>query len=184
MVLLLGGVLLWYAGHLFKRVLPGVRASMGNAGRGLVAVLVGGGLVLMIIGYRGSTFEPVYLPPTWGWHLNNLLMIFAVILLGMGSSKGKLRAALRHPMLTGVLVWAIAHLLVNGDLASLVLFGGLGVWGVLEMIVINVADGPWERPESGPISGDTRLLVIGLVLYAIIVAVHSWLGVSPFPTSS
>ena len=181
MGLLIGGVALWYLGHFFKRLLPGVRANLGDAGKGVSATLIGVGLLLMIFGYRGVESSFVYAPPVWGLHLNNLLMIFAVILLGMGSSKGKARSWLRHPMLTGVLVWAIAHLLVNGDSASLVLFGGLAVWSVLEMIIINLTEPGWERPEPGPISGDIRLLVIGLVLYAIIVGIHTWLGYYPFP---
>lgn len=182
MTLLYSGIFLWYAGHFFKRLLPGLRARLGNGGRAVAAVLVVAGLVLMIIGYRGAGREFVYGPPLWGWHLNNLLMLFAVILLGMGASKGKLRAWLRHPMLTGALLWAIAHLLVNGDLASVVLFGAIGAWAVIEMIVINATAGPWERPEPGPISGDFRLLVIGLVLYVVIVGIHTALGYSPFPS--
>ena len=57
-------------------------------------------------------------------------MLVAVALIGAGHSKGRARGWLRHPMLTGVVVWAVAHLLVNGDVASLVLFGWLGLWAV------------------------------------------------------
>ncbi|MEE4360120.1 MAG: NnrU family protein [Pseudomonadales bacterium] len=181
MPLLLSGIGLWWVGHLFKRLVPDLRQGLGNAGKGIAAAVILGGLVLIILGYRGATYSPVYVLPAWSWHLNNLLMLFSVILFGMGSSKGKLRAWLRHPMLTGVLVWAIAHLLVNGDVASLVLFGSMGIWSVTEMLVINAKEGPWDRPEPGPISGDLRLLVIGLVLYGVIVGIHTWLGVRPFP---
>ncbi|MGB0497645.1 MAG: NnrU family protein, partial [Rubricella sp.] len=165
----------------FKRLAPDARASMGDKGKGLVAVGVLAGVVLMVIGYRGAEFINVWFPPVWTVHLNNLLMLFAVILFGMGSSKGRARAWLRHPMLTGTLVFAIAHLLVNGDLASIVLFGALGVWAVLEMLVINAREPAWVRPEPGPASGDVRLVIISLVVFAVITGLHSWLGPWPFP---
>jgi uncharacterized membrane protein len=181
MIVLCVGIGLWWAGHLFKRVLPGVRRRMGERGKGVAALLIVAGIVAMVLGYRAAPLETVFIPPAWGRHANNLLMLVAVILLGMGSSKGKLRAWLRHPMLTGVLVWSVAHLLVNGDLPSLVLFGSMGLWAVAEMVVINAKDGPWKRPEPGPIGGDVRLLVISLVAYGVIAAIHTWLGVYPFP---
>lgn len=181
MTLLLLGIGLWWAGHFFKRLLPGVRARMGERGKGVAALLIVAGLVTMVLGFRGAALETVFVPPAWGRHANNLLMLVAVILLGMGSSKGKLRAWLRHPMLTGVLVWSVAHLLVNGDLASVVLFGSMGVWAVVEMVVINAKDGPWKRPEPGPIGADVRLIVISLVAFGVIAAIHTWLGYYPFP---
>ena len=181
MTLLIVGIGLWWAGHFFKRVLPGVRASMGERGKGVAALLIVAGLVTMVMGYRGAVPETVFLPPPWGRHVNNASMLVAVLLLGMGSSKGKMRAWLRHPMLTGVLVWALAHLLVNGDLASLVLFGSMAAWAVVEMLVINAKDGPWNRPEPGPISGDVRLIAISLVAFGVIAAIHTWLGYYPFP---
>jgi uncharacterized membrane protein len=181
MTLLLVGIGLWWAGHFWKRVLPSVRARMGERGKGVAALIIVAGLVTMIMGFRGAALETVFIPPPWGRHANNLAMLVAVILLGMGSSKGKLRTWLRHPMLTGVLVWAVAHLLVNGDLASVVLFGSMGVWAVAEMVVISAKDGPWKRPEPGPIGGDVRLIVISLVLFGVIAAIHTWIGYYPFP---
>jgi uncharacterized membrane protein len=114
-------------------------------------------------------------------HLNNLLMLAAVALMGMGRSRGRARAWLRHPMLTGVTVWAVAHLLVNGDRASLVLFGGLGLWAVAAMALINAREPHWTRPEPGPASGDLRLAVITVVAFAAIAGIHTWLGYWPFP---
>ena len=181
MTLLSLGTALWYIGHFFKRLLPEARERLGDPGKGIAAVIILAGLVLMVIGYRGASTGFLYAPPFWGQHLNNLLMLVAIILFGMGSSKGRMRAWLRHPMLTGALVWAVAHLLVRGDFASVLLFGGIAVWAVLEMVVINAKEGPWERPEPGPIGGDIRLIVISLVLYAIIAAIHTWLGYYPFP---
>jgi uncharacterized membrane protein len=84
-------------------------------------------------------------------------------------------------MLTAVIVWAAAHLIVNGDVASLVLFGGLGLWAVAEMLLINAREPAWVRPAPGPVAGDVRLILITIVAYAAIAGVHAWLGRWPFP---
>jgi uncharacterized membrane protein len=86
---------------------------------------------------------------------------------------------LRHPMLLGVLVWAFAHLLVNGDMASVVLFGGMGVWAVMQIMLINSQE-TWERPVRGPASGDVKLLIISAVVFTVIVGIHIGLGYNPF----
>lgn len=180
MTFLILGLLLWWAGHFFKRALPDLRARLGGAGKGTVAAVVLTGVVLMIVGYRATDFVPVYDPPAWGRHVNNLLMLIAVILFGTGSSKSSLRRHVRHPMLTGMLLWAVAHLMANGDLASVVLFGGLGVWAVAEMLVINAREPVYHRWEGGSIGGTVRLFVISAVVYLVIGAIHAWLGYWPF----
>ncbi len=178
-LILIAGLVLWTVAHLFKRLAPGPRESLGNAGKGIAALCILAGLVLMIIGYRGADFIPVWSPLPWLTHLNNLLMLGAVFLFGMSATTGRLRGRMRHPMLASVKVWALAHLLVNGDLASIVLFGGLLAWAVVEVIVINRA-GPWDRPEPGEPKGDVKLVVITLVVYGVITGIHTWLGVWPF----
>ena len=183
--LLLLGVFIWIDAHWVKRLVPNVRASMdvrmgAGPARGLIAGLIIASLIMMVIGYRGSETIPVYTPFSWAGHLNNLLMIFAVICMGMGSSKGRMRTWFRHPMLTGVVVWAIAHLLVNGDVASIILFGGMGFWAFTSRIIINRSEGVWKQPEAGPVSGDIRLLMISAVVFVVIVGIHIWLGYNPF----
>lgn len=177
--LLVLGLILWSAAHLFKRAMPDARARMGDAGRGVVAVLLVVALVLMIIGYRGAPFDPVYYPAPWLTHVNNLLMIVAVFLFGMSATTGRLRGRLRHPMLGSVKVWALAHLLVNGDVASIILFGGMLAWAVSEVIVINKSEA-WARPAPGPAKKDIILVVTTVVAYAVMTGVHIWLGVWPF----
>ena len=184
MTLLVLGLALWWAAHLFKRVAPGTRASLsdsfGDKSKGIFAVLILVSVVLMVIGYRAAPWVDVWTPPFWLTHLNNLMILIAIVLMGMGSSKGRLRAAFRHPMLMGFSLWAVAHLLVNGDLASVVLFGGLVVWAVIEIMLINAREPDWTRPEPGPPSGDVRLVVISLVVYAVIGLIHGWIGPWPF----
>lgn len=180
MVLLVLGVLLWWGAHLFKRVAPGMRAGLGDAGKGYVAAALALSVVLMVWGFRQADYIQIYSPLRGMGHLNNLLMLIAVFMFGVGGTKGTLYTRLRHPMLTGMVLWAVAHLLVNGDLASLILFGGLGVWAVVQMIAINRA-GPWVRPAAGRgVKGDLMNAAGTLVLYAAIAGVHLYFGFNPF----
>ncbi len=180
MTLLILGVLVWTLAHYFKRLAPGMRASMGNAGKGVVALGSLAGIVLMVIGYGRAEFVPLWDLGPAARGINNLLMVFAVILIGLGNSKSRLRGKIRHPMLSGVLVWVVAHLLVNGDLASVVLFGGLGLWALGAMALINRAEPRPEPWQGGSLQGDIRLIVISAVVYAVIAAIHMWIGPSPF----
>ena len=79
-------------------------------------------------------------------------------------------------MLVGVKTWALAHLLVNGDLASVVLFGGMLAWAVVEVILINRANRAWVRPAPGPVTGDIVHVVGALILMGGIIWLHGWLG--------
>ena len=179
MTLLILGLLLWWAAHLFKRAAPEARANLGDRGKGYVAIGLGAALVLMVIGYRGAEFVQVYSPLPGMGHANNTLMLISVFLFGVGGTKGTLYPRMRHPMLWGTVIWSVAHLLVNGDLASLVLFGGIGLWALVEMAVINRT--PWQRPAAGRgIKGDAMNLVGTLVLFGLIAAIHIWLGYNPF----
>jgi len=181
MTLLIIGLVLWWVPHLFKRLMPGLRARLGAPFKGVVAVAIFASLAAMIFGYRGADFIAVWSPPAWGVHLNNLLMLVSVFLFGLGNSKSRLSGQLRHPMLTGAAVWAVAHLLVNGDLASMVLFGGIGLWAVLEMLVINGSEPVWERKSGGSVKGDLRLGAITVIVFGVVAAIHMFVGPSPFP---
>lgn len=185
MVLLIAGLILWIAAHYFKRLMPDQRAAMGNAGKGVAAVAIVASLVLMVMGYRAADFIPVWQPPAFMMHVNNTLMLFALWVYGSSAAKGaKAWPAykLRHPQLVGFKIWALAHLLVNGDLASIILFGGLLGWAVGSVILINKAEPEWTAPERAGMATHVRLAVITLVLYGLISGVHIWLGVWPFPT--
>ncbi len=180
MTWLIIGIALWYLAHLFKRLAPGLRANMGDKGKGLVALGLLAGIVLMVIGYRSAAVIPVYAPVPGMGHLNNLLMVVAVFFFFAGQAGGVVASKLRHSMLTGTLIWAVGHLLVNGDLASILLFGLLGLWAILAMLLINRGDGPWTPPTPGPVSKDLRAGLIALIVFAGIAAIHWWLGYNPF----
>ena len=179
MTLLILGVLLWALAHYYKRLMPAHRAALGDKGKGLVAVVLVISLVMMIFGYRSADFIPIWSPPAFFTHINNLLMLSAFFVFGMSATTGPLRGKMRHPMLTAVKIWACAHLLVNGDLASIILFGGMLVWAIVSVILINRAE-TWERPAPGEAKKDVVLVVITLVSFLVVATIHMLLGVSPF----
>jgi uncharacterized membrane protein len=183
MTLLVLGVALWWAAHLFKRLAPGRRAALGTKGYPVVAVTLLLSVLLMVLGYRdaGGT---VY----WGrdpmWvGINNLLMIVAFYFYAASAAQGQkiwLGTKVRHPQLTGFSIWAIAHLLVNGDTPSFILFGGLLAWAVVEVLVINAQEGPWERPERAPAAKEVVSIIITLGVVCVVMFIHYLLGVTPW----
>ena len=140
---------------------------MGKRGRVVIAIAILVSLGLMILGYLRAETRVLYALPLWTWYLNNILMFIGLVLIDSGKFQGVIRTKVRHPMLLAIVIWASAHLLVNGDLASVILFGGMALWAVIEMLVINNAEGPWQ--PLGLASG----------LYVIFVGVHIWLGRTP-----
>lgn len=180
MTLIVVGLALWWAAHLFKRLAPGPRAALGDAGKGLVAVGVLAGVVLMVMGYRGVEHIDLWYPPSFLTHVNNLLMLFAVYLYAASGMKTRITRAIRHPQLTAVKTWAVAHLLVNGDLASVILFGGLLAWAVVEVILINRATPRGPLPEPAPMGKEIGAVVGAVVVLVGMMLVHNWLGVPPW----
>lgn len=179
MTILILGILLWVLPHMFKRLAPRRHLMLMPQVRSMVAGLIAVGVVLMIIGYRMAPVIPVYTPLPGMGHANNTLMLISVYLFGVSGVRSLLIDKIRHPMLTGVILWAIAHLLVNGDVASIVMFGAIGLWAVAEMVLINRA-GPWKKPKPGSFSGDIKNLIGTLAIYGVIAWVHIQLGHNPF----
>ncbi|WP_333683858.1 NnrU family protein [Pontibaca methylaminivorans] len=180
MLYLILGLLLWSGAHLFGRILPRQRQALGMPGKGLVALGVLAGLVLMVIGYRAADPGTIY----WGRHpattgIADLLMLFAVYLFAVSGLRTGLARVIRHPQLTAVKTWAVAHLLVNGDLPSFVLFGGLLAWAVVSVIVINRAE-PRKVLPPAPRHREIAAVIATLVVYALIAWLHGWLGYDPF----
>jgi len=112
--------------------------------------------------------------------VNNALMILAFYLYAASGAKTWIARKIRHPQLTGFKTWAFAHLLVNGDLASIVLFGALLAWAVVEVIVINRAVPVWTPPAKGPLRKEFTTAAATLVVVAVVMAIHNWLGVQPW----
>lgn len=180
MTFIILGLALWAGAHFWKRLAPDHRASFGDKGKGIVALGSVAAIVLMVIGY-GQADTTVYWARTSALTgVNNLLMLLAFYLFAASGKGTRITRAIRHPQLTAVLVWMVAHLLVNGDLRSIVLFGGLGLWALVQMALINRATGPRGAYHAPPIKSEIIALIATLVVFAIVAAIHTWLGYSLF----
>jgi len=183
MTLLILGVALWWAAHLFKRLAPGPRAKLGDPGKGLAALLIVASVVLMVIGYRNANGAVFWgRDPMWVG-INNVLMVIAFYIYAASAAKPAkiwVGTKIRHPQLTGFSIWAVAHLLVNGDVESFILFGGLLAWAVVEILVINAQEGPWERPPRAPAKKEVTAILVTVVIVTVVMGIHYWLGVTPW----
>jgi uncharacterized membrane protein len=179
MTLLILGLVLWTVPHLTKRLMPTARASWGEKAKGPLSLAMVLGLILMVVGYRAAegSFYWGRSPAMVG--INNLLMLVSVYLFAAAGMKTAIARKLRHPMLLAVLLWCAAHLLVNGDTPSFVLFGGLGLWAIVSIILINRA-GPWTPPAAKPAKFEAMALGGSVLVYGAIAGIHAALGYSPF----
>lgn len=174
MILLAFGVLFTALLHLVAAI-PALKArlkaAVGERAYGPVfgiASLVG--IAIIVLGWRASDVVFVYDPPEWGRHANYLLTLIAFICLGIFIFRGSLRQTLRFPMAFAAIFWATGHLLANGDLASIILFGGFLAYA-LAHLAIGLANGVRPSPEVR--AGHNLLSVlIGIALYGVMVQIH------------
>jgi uncharacterized membrane protein len=190
MALLIAGLVLFLGVHSVSVVAPGLRdATLRRLGepawKALYSVISIAGFALILVGYGLARQHPVvlYTPPAAMRHLALVLMLPVFPLLLAAYLPGRLKAAVKHPLLAAVKLWALAHLLANGTAADVLLFGGFLVWAIADRISLKRRP---ARPTPGapprPMN-DAVAIVGGLALYALFVLrAHAWLfGVAPLP---
>ena len=191
MTLLILGLVLFLGVHSTRIVAESWRgrfiAQRGEmAWKGLYAVLSIAGFALIVWGYGQARLQPVVLwaSPTWTRHLAALLTVPALIFLVAAYVPGNaIKARLRHPMVLGVKVWALAHLLANNTLADLLLFGGFLVWAVFSFRAARGRDRAQGMVYApGRALPTVITLVVGLAAWAFFAfwAHAAWIGVKPF----
>lgn len=174
------GLLAFLAIHLIPTAPDLRRGLVERFGEGpykaVFSVLSLAALALIVAGYHKAqihlgTKNPVlWTPPEAFRHVTFLLMLPAMVLLAAAYIPSRIRTAVKHPMLAAVKLWALAHLLVNGDLGSILLFGSLLAYAVYDRISVKRrgALGPLGARTGGP-AGDVMAVVVGLALYAFMV---------------
>jgi uncharacterized membrane protein len=183
MIILAFGVLLFLALHGVAAV-PGLKAQLkAQIGEnaygpafGIASIIA---LAVIVWGWRSSPSVAIYEPPPWGWYANYLLTFIGFLCLGVFLFRGSWRQKLRFPMGIATIFWATGHLFSNGDLASLILFGGF-LAGSIAHILVASASGVRPAPEVR-IGHDGLSLIFGAALYGIMIQLHTALiGVPVF----
>ncbi|WP_306146873.1 MULTISPECIES: NnrU family protein [unclassified Roseibium] len=176
MLLLIAGLILFLGIHslpMFADKRSALEEKFGVLGyKGLFAVVSAIGFVLIIYGYGAARAEGpaiIYDPPFWLRHVTMLFMVPVFIFLVAAYVPCRIKKALKHPMLVAVKLWAFSHLLTNGDLASVLLFGSFLVWAVADRISLKrrgLGGGAVMAKEPGKFS-DIIVILIGLGLYVL-----------------
>ena len=188
MTIFLIGLVLFLGIHSVAIAAPAWRDAQAarnpGAWKGIYSVVSIAGFVLLIYGYGLARQAPivVWTPPTAMRHVALLLMVPVFPLLLAAYLPGRIKAAAKHPMLLAVKFWALAHLLANGMLVDLILFGAFLVWAVLDRIAVKKRAVPRAVPGAPPSTlNDAIVLGGGLALYVLfLVWAHQWLiGVAP-----
>jgi uncharacterized membrane protein len=189
MTLLVLGIIVFLGVHLLP-TFPDVRerliGRMGENGyRALFSILSFLGFVLIVWGFARAPVIQVWSPPNWTRYVAIVLMVPVFILLIAAYVPGQIKAKVKHPFLVAIKTWALAHLIANGDLASIILFGSFLAYAVFDRIALKrrPATGLVTVPETGPARNDFIAVVGGLALYvAFLLWLHPLLiGTSPLP---
>ena len=183
MSLLIAGLLIFLGIHTFttlRELRLAAIDKLGDSGYRIVySIIAFVGLALIVYGYgvyRAAGYIPVWEPPRGMTHLAMLLMWIAFICVTAAYTPvGKIKATLKHPMLVGVKTWALAHLLVNGDLGSMLLFGAFLAWAVYDRISEKRRGADPAVMVAGFTAGDVMALVIGTILYGLFLTFHKQL---------
>ncbi len=182
MALLILGIIVFLGVHLlpaFPRIRERLIGGLGEGGyKGLFAALSIGGFALLVWGFATAPFIQIWSPPPWTRWVAIVLMIPAFIFLVAAYVPGRIKATVKHPFLVAIKTWALAHLIANGDLASIILFGLFLGYAVYDRIALKGRK-PTELIEASAAPrprNDLIAVVLGLVLYAVFLKwLHPWL---------
>jgi uncharacterized membrane protein len=175
------GLVLFFAPHVFTTKRDARAQAIARLGEGTYKILYAmvslAGLALIIWGfanYRATGWIDVWYPPKAMKHITIALMLPAVILVVASYLRGRIYATLKHPMLAGIKLWAVAHLLANGDLGSIILFGSFLAWAVYDRISLkHRTDGGGPPIPVGGVTNDLIAVAVGIVAYlALAFAFH------------
>jgi len=180
MLVLIAGILIFLGAHSFTTLREARSALIGRFGdatyRGVHSLISLVGFVLIVWGfsrYRASGLIPIWAPPAWAGHLTIVLMWFAFVSLAcMNRAPGRIRGWLRHPMLVAIKIWALAHLLANGDAGGMLLFGSFLVWAIFDRIAVKRRGDLGASLTASFTRADAIALVAGTVAYVAMIFVH------------
>jgi uncharacterized membrane protein len=189
LAVLILGLAVFFGGHTIATFRAQRAALVARFGENTYKLLYSAvaliGLVLIVWGfarYRAAGPIDLWYPPTWTRHVTVALTWPAIILIVASYSRGRIYAALKHPFLAGVKLWAAAHLIANGDLGSIIMFGSVLAWSVYDRISLKRRSDPGAPsiPVGGP-RNDAIAVVVGTLLFLVLGFLHpQFIGVPAF----
>jgi uncharacterized membrane protein len=185
------GLAVFLGSHTLITLRPQRAALIGRIGegpyKGLFALVSLAGILLIGYGfahYRAGGYIDIWMPPRWTRHVTELLVWPAIIVIVAAYIPGEIKRVLKHPMLVGVKLWAVAHLLSNGDLGSIILFASILAWAVYDRISLKRrTDVPAPAVATGGgYRNDFIVVVVGTLVYFVLgFWFHPWvIGVPVF----
>jgi uncharacterized membrane protein len=181
MLILVLGLIIFIGVHIvpttnFKATLTDRLGAKGYKGAFALASALG--LLLIIVGFAQSEIIPIWEPQPIGRSLALSAMPLVFILLASAYLKTNIRRFIKHPMLTALMLWSLLHLGANGDLRSLLLFGALGSYALVDMFITRQQA---AQPTPQPILNDVIVVVVGFVATGILAFAHNYFaGVALF----
>lgn len=184
MTLLIAGLFLWTIVHFIPSIGISIKRALieriGQMGyTAAFAVLIVLSLILIVFGWRSITPTFLYALPEVIKPVSLLLLVLAFFLFGAAKLPTGIKRVVRHPQLLSVIIWSCAHLFLNGDSRSIILFGWLGIWAVLEMVFINKREGQWVKQDAPSWKQELIWGLISLTIFIVAVLAHPYIaGVS------
>jgi uncharacterized membrane protein len=171
------GVLLWSVVHFMPAILTDLKKHMvsrfgENPYKGIFALIMAVAIYLIISGWKSAVPEVVYTVPDWGVHAAFLLVLLGFILFFAPYPPNNIKRMMRHPQLIGTACWGVGHLFAIGDTRSIVLFGGLAAWALIEMLLLNRRDGEWVKPASVPGKNDLTMVLFSVLVFMVVLYTH------------
>jgi uncharacterized membrane protein len=173
---LIAGLIVFFGVHvvpMFPEFKGSLQSRFGEMRfKGIYSLVSLTGFALILLGYSQAEFRPVFSPPVWAPLIAYLTMPISFCLLVAAYVPNNFRRVIRNPMLSAVLIWALVHLIANGDLASVLLFGLFGLYAIVDIISVNRRS-PAETPAKQPLLKDVLVLAIGFAAFWIVRYFHA-----------
>ncbi len=184
MKFLIIGLLAWSVIHLIPSCGIALKNSLiSHFGEGIYKAIFSLSIILSLVlivwGWRSVTPIYLYHLPEFVKPISLVLLFIGFILFGATPCKTRIKRIIRHPQMLSVVLWSVAHLLVNSDSRSVILFGALGCWAILEMIFINRREGVWKKPELPSWKQEIKCCAIGLAMFIVVVLLHPYIAGVP-----